>query len=64
MYRPLYWFGNNNSPTVDYNYCVGNQPVWSNGDKTVTITLKNWKWSNGESVTSRDVEFWMNLDVR
>ena len=33
----------------------------SNGDKTVTVTLKNWKWSDGESVTSRDVEFWMNM---
>jgi peptide/nickel transport system substrate-binding protein len=62
QYRPLYWFGNNNTATVDYNYSVGNKPVWSNGDKTVTITLKNWKWSNGESVTSRDVAFWMNLD--
>jgi peptide/nickel transport system substrate-binding protein len=61
MYRPLYWFGNNNSPSVDYSYSVGNAPVWSNGDKTVTVTLKNWKWSNGESVTSRDVEFWMNM---
>ena len=61
MYRPLYWFGNNNSPTVDYNYSVGNAPAFSNGDKTVTVTLKNWKWSNGESVTSRDVEFWMNM---
>ena len=27
MYRPLYWFGNNNSPTVDYNYTIGNKPV-------------------------------------
>jgi hypothetical protein len=44
MYRPLYWFGNNNSPPVDYNYSIGNPPVWSNGDKTVTVTLKNWKW--------------------
>ena len=35
--------------------------MWSNGDKTVKITLKNWKWSNGEQVTSRDVQFWMNM---
>jgi peptide/nickel transport system substrate-binding protein len=61
MYRPLYWFGNNNSPSVDYNYSIGNAPTWTNGDKTVTVTLKNWKWSNGETVTSRDVAFWMNM---
>jgi len=61
LYRPLYWFGNNNKATVDYNYSIGNVPKFSNNDKTVTVTLKDWKWSNGEQVTSRDVEFWMNL---
>jgi peptide/nickel transport system substrate-binding protein len=61
MYRPLYWYGNNYSPTVDYDYSIGEQPVWSNDDKTVTIPLKDWKWSDGEQVTSRDVEFYINL---
>jgi peptide/nickel transport system substrate-binding protein len=27
MYRPLYWYGNNYSPTVDYNYSIGRKPV-------------------------------------
>jgi peptide/nickel transport system substrate-binding protein len=27
----------------------------------VTIPLKDWKWSDGEQVTSRDVEFYINL---
>jgi peptide/nickel transport system substrate-binding protein len=61
MYRPLYWYGNNYTPTVDYSYSVGDQPIWSNDDKTVTIHLKDWKWSNGEQVTSRDVVFYINL---
>ncbi len=61
MYRPLYWFGNNNTPTVDPNYSIANPPTFSNGDKTVTVTLKHWMWSDGEQVTSRDVEFWMNM---
>jgi peptide/nickel transport system substrate-binding protein len=61
LYRPLYWFGNNNSPTVDFNYSIGKKPVFSDNDKTVTITLNNWKWSDGEQVTSRDIEFWMDL---
>ena len=61
MYRPLYWYGNDYTPTVDYGYSVGNQPVWSDNDRTVTITLKDWKWSDGEQVTSRDVEFYINI---
>jgi peptide/nickel transport system substrate-binding protein len=61
MYRPLYWYGNNNTPTVDYNYSVGNAPTFSNNDKTVTITLKPWKWSDGEPVSARDLVFWMNV---
>jgi peptide/nickel transport system substrate-binding protein len=61
MYRPLYWFGNNNSPTVDPSYSIANPPTFTNGDKTVTVTLKHWMWSDGEQVTSRDVEFWMNM---
>jgi peptide/nickel transport system substrate-binding protein len=61
MYRPLYWFGDNNSPTVDYNMSVGQPPQFSNGGKTVTIKLNHFTWSDGETVSSRDVVFWMNL---
>jgi peptide/nickel transport system substrate-binding protein len=61
MYRPLYWYGNNYTPTVDTSYSVADQPIWSDNDKTVTIHLKDWKWSNGEQVTSRDVVFYINL---
>ena len=61
MYRPLYYFGNGNDASINYNLSIGNQPVFSNGDKTVTITLKHYEWSNGTAVTSRDVIFFMNL---
>jgi peptide/nickel transport system substrate-binding protein len=61
MYRPLYWYGNNYSPTIDYNYSIGQKPVFADGGKTVTIHLNSWKWSNGEAVTSRDLAFWMNV---
>ena len=37
---------------------LANDPVWSNGDTTATITLKsNYKWSDGQPITSRDVLF-------
>ena len=61
LYRPLYWYGNNYQPTIDYSYSIGQQPTFSNNNKTVTIKLNPYKWSNGESVTSRDVMFWINL---
>jgi peptide/nickel transport system substrate-binding protein len=61
MYRPLYWFGNNDQPTIDYDYSIGLPPVYSDGDRTVTITLKSWKWSDGEQVTSEDVALWIAL---
>ena len=61
MYRPLYWYGNNNKPTIDYDYSIGQAPQWSNGNKTVTIKLNNWKWSDGEQVSSSDVAFGINI---
>jgi peptide/nickel transport system substrate-binding protein len=61
LYRPLYWFGNDNSPTVDYDYSIGKAPVWNSADTSVTINLNNWKWSDGESVTANDVAFYLSL---
>ena len=61
MYRPLYWYGNNYRPTIDYDYSIGKPPRFSNQNKTVTIKLNSWKWADGESVTSRDLMFWMNM---
>ncbi|WP_435178420.1 ABC transporter substrate-binding protein [Actinacidiphila sp. bgisy145] len=34
---------------------------YSNGDKRVTIRLKDWKWSDGKPITSRDFTFVYNL---
>jgi peptide/nickel transport system substrate-binding protein len=62
MYEPLYTFGgNNNSISVNYPLSTANPPVYSDGGKTVTITMKGWKWSNGESVDAQDVIFWLNI---
>ena len=61
MYRPLYWYGNDYRPTVDYDYSIGRPPVFSDGDRTVTIKLNPWRWSDGEAVTGRDLVFWMNV---
>ena len=62
MYRPLYWFGtNNNKPVLNESLSLAYPPVWSDNDTVVTVRLKPYKWSDGETVSSRDVVFWMNL---
>jgi len=61
MYRPLYFYGNHGKAEINYKLSLANPPVYSNGDKTVTITLKHYMWSDGEPVSARDVIFWMNL---
>ncbi len=59
MYRPLYWFGNGASPTLNTSLSLADAPVY-NGNN-VTITLKGWKWSNGEAVNAQDVVFWIHM---
>jgi peptide/nickel transport system substrate-binding protein len=61
MYRPLYWFGQNGQPVLNDALSLADPPVYGNGGKTVTITLKNYRWSNGEAVTAQDVAFWLNM---
>jgi peptide/nickel transport system substrate-binding protein len=61
MYRPLYWFGQNGQPTVDYSISLANPPKVSG--RTLTITLKHYMWSNGTQVTASDVMFWLNMEL-
>src|ERR1700691_5646332 len=61
LYEPLYWYGDKGNPSVDYRLSVGDQPVYSDGNRVVTITLKHYVWSDGETVSARDVIFWINL---
>ncbi len=61
MFRPLYWFGVGAKPVLNTRLSLAEVPVTSNGGKTVTITLKPYKWSDGAKVTATDVLFWMNI---
>ncbi len=60
MWRPLYWLVNGVSPKELPSMSMAYDPTWSNGDKTVTVKLKSWKWSDGQPVTSKDLEFWID----
>jgi peptide/nickel transport system substrate-binding protein len=61
MYRTLYYFGSDGGPDVDYANSIGEPPVWSADGLTVTITVKPWAWSNGETLCADNVLFWVNL---
>lgn len=61
MYRPLYWYGTPGSSSVDFNLSAGNKPVFSNGNKTVTISMKGWKFADGQVVDAQSVMFFLNM---
>jgi peptide/nickel transport system substrate-binding protein len=61
MYRPLYWNGDDGHPVANPELSLAYPPTYSNDGKTLTIKLRSYRWSDGAPVTSRDVEFWMNL---
>jgi peptide/nickel transport system substrate-binding protein len=62
MWRPLYWFGGPGSVGFDPRYSLADPAaITSPGNQTVaTIQLKPYRWSDGQPVTSRDVQFWLN----
>jgi peptide/nickel transport system substrate-binding protein len=61
LYRPLYWFGQNGQVQLNTSLSLADPPVYSADGKSVTVTLKGWKWSNGDQITARDVQFWQNM---
>jgi peptide/nickel transport system substrate-binding protein len=63
MWRPLYWFGSPGHVGLNEKESLADPPsVTTSGGKTVaTIQLKPYRWSDGAPLTSRDVEFWINL---
>jgi peptide/nickel transport system substrate-binding protein len=64
MYRPLYMFGfpGNNKTTLNSTLSLASVPTYGSGDTTATIAMKpNYKWSNGETVTTADVAFFLNM---
>jgi peptide/nickel transport system substrate-binding protein len=63
-WRPLYLWGQDGKPVLNEDESLAEKPVMSQnaaGDTVVQITLKPLKWSDGSAITTRDVEFWMNL---
>src|SRR6516164_4864975 len=55
-------FPGNNKTTLNSTLSLASAPTYGSGDTTATIAMKpNYKWSNGESVTTTDVAFFLNM---
>ncbi|MGH7911087.1 MAG: ABC transporter substrate-binding protein [Candidatus Dormibacteraceae bacterium] len=61
LYLNLYTFGDNGNADVDEPRSVAQLPSWGADGKTVTITMKDDEWSNGQPVTASDVLFDINM---
>jgi peptide/nickel transport system substrate-binding protein len=61
MYRPLYWFGLGGSAKFVPSLSLANRPVFSHGDRTVTITMKGWRFADGQVVDAQSVMFFLNM---
>lgn len=61
MYTPLFLYGANDSVTLDSADSVEQSTSWSPNGRTVVVTLKKWKWSDGETTTAQDAAFFLNL---
>jgi peptide/nickel transport system substrate-binding protein len=55
MYRPLIWLGTNLK--IDWTDSIA-KSIRVSGDRTVfTVTMKDWKWSDGKPVTAADAAY-------
>jgi peptide/nickel transport system substrate-binding protein len=61
LYRPLYWFGSNGQVNLNADLSLAQPPQYAPDGKSVSITLKPYVWSDGQPVTTRDIQFWQNL---
>ncbi len=61
MWRPLVWEGVGSGPGIDRTKSLFSSLRYSKGSRSLTVTLKPYKWSDGKPVTSRDVQFDFNL---
>ena len=62
LFLPLYTGPNGARSEIDYGLSLANKPVFSDGDKTVTIPMKtNFRWSDGQPVDANDLIFQIDL---
>jgi peptide/nickel transport system substrate-binding protein len=60
MYRPLFWFGLGSSVDYQPSLSLASEKFAAN-DRSVTITMKGWKFSNGTVINAESVRFFLNM---
>jgi peptide/nickel transport system substrate-binding protein len=61
LWVPLIDEGDGSQAIVNWSKSIAKSVVYSDNDTTVTIALQDWKWSDGQPITSRDFTFTYNL---
>lgn len=61
MWRPLVWPGTGQQLGPNPAKSLYASIAYNHADTAVTITLKDWSWSDGQPVTARDITFFLNL---
>lgn len=61
MFRPLYMYGINGQPVVNTDDSLAYAPTFNDAKHTVTVKLRNYKWSNGQTVTADNIMFWQHM---
>ena len=61
IYRPLYWIGDHGQVKVYDQISLADAPTYTDGGKTAVLKLRDYSWSDGTKITSRDVLFFWNL---
>ena len=61
IYRPLYWIGDHGKVKVYDQISLADAPTYTDGGKTAVLKLRDYSWSDGTKITSRDVLFFWNL---
>ena len=61
MFRPLYWFGLGASTNFEPSLSPADQPVFTHNDRTITITMKGWRFADGQVVDAQSVMFFLNM---
>jgi peptide/nickel transport system substrate-binding protein len=61
LWPSLVYGGDGAQASINWAKSVAKSVAYSDNDKTVTITLQDWNWSDGQPITSRDFTFTYNL---